>query len=111
MSFLHDTSLVIITNYPIAESCGNKPDKTKLGEDAGHDRKIRVPSIVFTFIHDDFLTNQSVRNKNLKAKNVIGVDLSSCQPQIRIFKASDVDYRHYEKSNQMFKLFIQQVWI
>lgn len=46
---------------------------------------IRVPSIVFTFIHDDSLTNQSVRNKNLKAKNVIGVDLSSCQPQIRIF--------------------------
>jgi len=34
------------------------PGKTKLGRDVGHDRNSR-PSIVFTFIRDDFLTNQN----------------------------------------------------
>jgi len=44
---------------------------------------IRVPSIVFILIHDDSLTNQNVRKKNLKVEIVIGVGLSSYQPQIR----------------------------
>ena len=51
----------LFTNYyqlPFAKSCGNKPGKTKLGRDVGHDRNSR-PSIVFTFIRDDFLTNQN----------------------------------------------------
>ena len=58
VSFLLASFLLIITSYPFAKSGGNKPGKTKLGRDVGHDRNSR-PSIVFTFIRDDFLTNQN----------------------------------------------------
>ena len=58
---------MIITNYPLPKVVATNLVKRKIEEMQGT-IVILVPSIAFTFIHDDFLTNQNVRNKNLKEK-------------------------------------------